>query len=202
MKAKEVDLGIGKTSKIIVKRYRLTRILESWVEINTTVDKAWDALVDFESWAQWNSFIPVVRGELKVGNKMMIKVKSPGLREMNFKPTIFEIERGKKVVWGGGAWYIGYKGIHEFIIEHIDENLVRFKQVEKFEGPIVLFMNEMIHKTAIGYVNMNEEFKDYGYVLSSGVISPKHIPCQLAACSFNRWCSTGFRTSAMEASLK
>ncbi|MBT2581626.1 SRPBCC domain-containing protein [Planococcus sp. ISL-109] len=155
------NLKIGKTSEIILKRYRLTRILESWVEINTTVDKAWNALVDFESWTQWNSFIPVAKGELKVGNKMMIKVKSPGLKEMNFKPTVFEIEDGKKVVWGGGSLLIGYRGIHEFIIEYIDENLIRFKQIEKFEGPIVLFMNGMISKTAIGYVNMNEEFKKF-----------------------------------------
>lgn len=161
MEEKIIDLGIGKTSKIFLRKYRFTRILESWVDINTTVDKAWNALVDFESWTQWNSFIPLVKGEFKVGNKMMIQVKSPGLREMNFKPIIFEIENGKKVVWGGGAWYIGYKGIHEFIIESVDENLIRFKQIEKFEGPIVLFMNEMIQKTAIGYVNMNEEFKDY-----------------------------------------
>ncbi len=91
---------------------------------------------------------------------MMIKVKSPGLKEMNFKPTVFKIEDGKKVVWGGGAFLIGYRGIHEFIIEYIDENGIRFKQIEKFEGPIVLFMNQMIYKTAIGYVNMNEEFKE------------------------------------------
>lgn len=161
MEVKIRDLGIGKTSEIFLKKYHLTRILESWVDINTTVDKAWNALVDFESWTQWNSFIPVVKGEFKVGNKMMIKVHSPGLKQMNFKPTVFEIENGKKVVWGGGALLIGYKGIHEFIIESVDENLIRFKQIEKFEGPIVLFMSKMINKTAIGYVNMNEEFKDY-----------------------------------------
>ena len=28
-------------------------------------------------------------------------------------------------------------------------------------GPMVLFMNSMIRKTAAGYINMNEEFKDY-----------------------------------------
>ncbi len=161
MEVKLIDLGIGETSEIILKKNRLTRILESWVDINTTVDRAWDALVDFESWTQWNPFIPVVRGELKVGNKMMIKVKSPGLKEMNFKPTVFEIESGKKVVWGGRALLIGYRGIHEFIIEYLHEDLIRFKQIEKFEGPIVLFMNKMIYKTAIGYVQMNEAFKGY-----------------------------------------
>jgi len=161
MEVKEIDLGIRKSSKIILKKYRLTRILESWVEINTTADEAWKALIDFESWSKWNTFIPSVKGELEVGNKMMIKVKSPGLKEMCFKPTIFKIESGNKLVWGGGAFYIGYKGIHEFIIEYIDENIISFKQIEKFEGPIVIFMNRMIDKTAIGYVNMNEEFKSF-----------------------------------------
>lgn len=159
MRVKKSDLGIGKTSEIILKKYHLTRVLESWVEINTTVEKAWDALVDFESWTQWNSFIPIVKGELKVGNKMMIKVKSPGYKEMSFKPIVFEIDSGKKVVWGGGALLIGYRGVHEFIIECINDNKIRFKQIEKFEGPIVLFMGKMINSTAIGYVNMNEEFK-------------------------------------------
>ena len=157
----KINLEIGEISKITLRKYRLTRILESWVEINTTVDKAWDALLDFESWTKWNSFIPIVKGELKVGNKMMIKVKSPGLKEMIFKPTVFEIEGGKKIVWGGGTLLIGYRGIHEFIIEYLDDNRIRFKQIEKFEGPIVLFMNKMIFKTAIGYVSMNEEFKKF-----------------------------------------
>ena len=57
--------------------------------------------------------------------------------------------------------YIGYNGIHEFVIESVDENLIRFRQIEKLEGPIVLFMNNMIYKTAIGYVKMNEEFKGF-----------------------------------------
>lgn len=161
MKAEEINLGIELNSNIILKKYRLTRVLESWVEINTTVEKAWNALVDFDSWARWNSFIPMAKGDFYVGNKMMIKVKSPGTKEMDFKPTIFEIESGKKLVWGGSAIYIGYKGVHEFIIEHIDENLIRFRQIEKFEGPIVLLMNDMIYKTAKGYVNMNKEFKEF-----------------------------------------
>lgn len=95
MKAKEIDLGIGKTSKIVLKKYQLTRILESWVDIYTTVDKAWNALVDFESWPQWNSFIPVVKGEFKVGSKMMINVNSPGLKEMSFEPKCINSSQSK-----------------------------------------------------------------------------------------------------------
>ena len=54
-----------------------------------------------------------------------------------------------------------YNGIHEFILEEIDDTTTRFKQIEKFQGPIVLLMKKMIQKTAIGYLNMNEELRNY-----------------------------------------
>lgn len=161
MEAKRKQLGIGKTSEVFLEKYCLTRVLESWVEIHATIDEAWDALVDFASWTQWNSFIPVVTGELAVGNEMTIRVKPPGLKEMVFKPTVYEMDIGSKLVWGGVARRIGYRGIHEFVLEYIEEDKTRFIQREKFEGPIVLLMSRMIHKTALGYVNMNEEFKEY-----------------------------------------
>ena len=54
-----------------------------------------------------------------------------------------------------------YNGIHEFILEEIDDTTTRFKQIEKFQGPTVLLMKKMIQKTAVGYLNMNEELRNY-----------------------------------------
>ena len=159
MQHKTVDLSQSDNRKIILKRSFLTRILESWVEINVPVSEVWDALIQFETWDQWNSFIPMVEGELAVGNVMKIKVVSPGMKEMVFKPVVYEIEENKKISWGGGFLLFVYKGIHEFILEEIDDNTTRFRQTEKFQGPIVLLMQKMIQKTALGYLNMNEEFK-------------------------------------------
>ena len=159
MQYKTVDLSQSDNRKIILKRSFLTRILESWVEINVPVSEVWDALIQFETWDQWNSFIPMVEGELAVGNVMKIKVVSPGMKEMVFKPVVYEIEENKKISWGGGFLLFVYKGIHEFILEEIDDNTTRFRQTEKFQGPIVLLMQKMIQKTALGYLNMNEEFK-------------------------------------------
>lgn len=116
MRVKELDIAPGRTGKIILKKYRLTRILESWVEINTTNDKAWAALVDFASWPNWNSFIPEVEGKLKVDNEMGTKVRLPGFKEMNFKPTVMVVEKGKKLVWGGSAGYIRYRGVQNLLL--------------------------------------------------------------------------------------
>jgi hypothetical protein len=136
-----------------------TRILESWIDINAPVSDVWDALINIESWEQWNSFIPLVEGKLEVGNTMKIKVVSPGMKEMTFEPEVYEIEKFKRISWGGGFLVFIYRGIHEFILEAIDDSTTRFRQIEKFQGPIVLLMKKMIQKTAIGYLNMNEEFK-------------------------------------------
>jgi hypothetical protein len=161
MQLKTYDLSQNDHRKIVLKSSGLTRILESWININVPVSDVWEALNDVESWEKWNSFIPMVEGKLEVGNTMKIKVVSPGMKAMIFEPTVYEIEEYKKIAWGGGFLLFVYKGIHEFILEEIDDNTTRFRQTEKFQGPIVLLMKNMIQKTAIGYLNMNEEFKNY-----------------------------------------
>ena len=161
MVVKTVDLGQGGNRNIVLKSFGFTRILESWIDINVPVSDVWDALTNVESWEKWNTFIPMVEGQLAVGNTMKIKVVSPGMKEMFFKPTVYEIEKYKKISWGGGFLLFVYKGIHEFILEEINASTTRFRQTEKFQGPIVLLMRNMIQKTAVGYLNMNEELKHY-----------------------------------------
>jgi hypothetical protein len=159
MQLKTVDLSQNNQRRIVLKRSGLTRILESWVDINVPVSDVWEALVDVESWEKWNSFIPMVEGNLDVGNTIKIKVVSPGMKEMIFEPAVYAIKKYQKISWGGGFLLFVYKGIHEFIVEEIDNSTTRFRQIEKFQGPIVLLMKKMIQKTAIGYLNMNEELK-------------------------------------------
>jgi len=159
MKLKTVDLSQNDNRKILLKSALFTRILDSWIDIKVPVSDLWDALVNVDSWGKWNSFIPVVEGKLTAGDRMKIKVLSPGMKEMTFEPTVYEIEKYKKISWGGGFLLFVYQGIHEFIFEEIDDNTTRFRQIEKFQGPIVLLMNKMIRKTAVGYLNMNEELK-------------------------------------------
>jgi hypothetical protein len=103
----------------------------------------------------------MVEGHLAVGKTVKIKVASPGMKAMLFEPTIYEIEKYQKISWGGGFLLFVYQGIHEFILEEIDQDTTRFKQTEKFQGPMVLLMKNMIQKTALGYLNMNAELKHY-----------------------------------------
>ena len=161
MKLKTVDLSQNNNRQIVLRTSGLTRILDSWVDINVPAPEVWEALTSFDSWGQWNSFIPLVEGKLEVGKTLKIKVVSPGMKEMTFEPKVYAIEENKRISWGGGFLGFVYEGIHEFILESIDDHTTRFRQIENFKGPIVLLMKEMIQKTAVGYMNMNEEFKHY-----------------------------------------
>lgn len=170
MKYNETNLDICSVGSIRLIRTPLVRTLDSWVDIQTTAERAWEALADLASWKDWNSFIPKAEGTLAEGSSVSIVVKSPGLKEMAFAPTVFEVAEGRKLSWGGGSVWIGYKGIHEFLIEPLDGQRIRFRQIEKFQGPVVWFMNRMILKTAAGYANMNKEFKN---LLENGSVGPK-----------------------------
>jgi hypothetical protein len=161
MQRKTYDLSQSSIRQIVLKKSVFTRILESWIDINAPVSEVWDALTSFESWKKWNSFIPMAEGNFEVGNTMKIKVVSPGMKAMSFEPKLYDIEKYKRISWGGGFLLFVYKGIHEFILDEIDDHTTRFRQIEKFQGPIVLLMKKMIQKTAIGYLNMNEELKNY-----------------------------------------
>ena len=156
-----IDLSGDREGKILLKKDILYRELDSWIDINASISEVWNMLIDFESWEKWNSFIPMVQGELKVGKKMSIKVMSPGMKEMFFKPKIYEIEQNTRISWGGSFLIFIYNGIHEFLLEYIGDKVTRFRQIEKFKGPITLLMPKMITKTAVGYQNMNKEFKQY-----------------------------------------
>jgi len=156
-----IDLSRDRESKVLLKKKIMYRELDSWIDINASISEVWNILIDFESWEKWNSFIPMIQGEFKVGNVMSIKVISPGIKEMFFEPKIYSIEINKRISWGGSFLIFVYNGRHDFLLEYIDDKVTRFRQIERFKGPVILLMKKMITKTAIGYQNMNQEFKQY-----------------------------------------
>ena len=135
------------------------RTIDAYIDIDASPEKVWEVLVDFKSWEAWNAFIPLVHGNLKVGERMLIKVVSPGLKPMIFKPKVFVVRPNKEIIWGGSFLKILYRGDHAFILDPIPGGKTRFRQIERFIGPIVLFMSNMIKKTELGYHQMNLALK-------------------------------------------
>ena len=137
----------------------MNRFIDAWIDINATPNQVWNVLLDFKSWGKWNPFIPLVEGNLQVGSNLKIKVTSPNMKPMIFKPRVFEVVPNKKILWGGSFLKIVYRGDHSFLLEPIEEGKTRFRQVERFIGPIVMFMGQMVENTELGYHQMNEALK-------------------------------------------
>ncbi|HCT94845.1 MAG TPA: SRPBCC domain-containing protein [Rikenellaceae bacterium] len=135
------------------------REIDAWIDIDAQPEKIWEVLVDFKSWETWNSFIPLVEGNLKEGERIRIKVVTPDMKPMIFVPEVYEVIPFKKILWGGSFLRIIYSGDHAFLLELTSDGKTRFRQIERFRGPMVLFMGSMIKKTEIGYNQMNLALK-------------------------------------------
>lgn len=137
----------------------LTRTIDAWIDIEATPELIWNVLLDFPKWGQWNTFIPRVEGKLEKGQTMEIQVCPPGMKTMTFRPEVFSIVPNREIVWGGSFLRVVYRGEHLFLLEPLDNNQTRFRQIERFHGPMVLFMGSMIKKTEKGYHQMNLALK-------------------------------------------
>jgi hypothetical protein len=139
---------------------RMNRNINAWIDIDAPPKEVWNVLVDFKSWESWNCFIPIVEGNLKVGERMRIRVVPPGLKAMIFKPEVYAVIPYEKIIWGGSFLKFLYRGDHSFLLEPAPDGKTRFRQIERFKGPMVLFMAQMIEKTEIGYHQMNQALKE------------------------------------------
>lgn len=137
----------------------MKRFIDEWIDIEAKPEEIWNILLDFDSWKEWNPFIPMVEGNLKVGEYLRIKVTPPDMKPMIFKPEVFEVIPNEKILWGGSFLKILYRGDHSFILEPLTDGKTRFRQIERFIGPIVIFMSGMIKKTELGYQQMNLALK-------------------------------------------
>lgn len=137
----------------------MNRIIDAWIDISAKPEEIWNVLMDFRSWEKWNPFIPMVEGNLEKGEYLRIKVTPPDMKPMIFKPEVFEVIPNEKILWGGSFLKVLYRGDHAFILEPAEDGKTRFRQVERFMGPVVLFMSSMIEKTEQGYHQMNLALK-------------------------------------------
>lgn len=143
------------------------RIIDTSIDIEAKPEVIWKVLLDNESWKSWNPFIPYLEGNMVKGERLIIKVTPPGLKPMTFKPKVFEVKTNEKILWGGSFMWVLYRGDHALLLEAVSETKTRFRQIERFRGPMALFLKGMVKKTEKGYLQMNlalKEFVEQNYV--------------------------------------
>ncbi len=136
--------------------------IKTEVLINATPEKVWAILTDFENYPNWNPFIKLIKGEVKIGNKIIVKIEPPEAKGMTFKPKILTFETNKELSWLGHLLFAGlFDGKHKFELIDNGDGTTTFRQSEKFKGVLVpLFKKQLDNNTKKGFEEMNRKLKE------------------------------------------
>ncbi|MCW5715553.1 MAG: SRPBCC domain-containing protein [Bauldia sp.] len=135
------------------------RLIETHIDINAPTRSVWDVLSDLPAWTEWNPFIPSITGVFQPGARLQMTVSPLGLKPMVFKPRVLSMREGEEITWGGSFLLVVYRGDHTMRIDPLPGDRTRFRQRERFMGPMVLFMGKMFGPTEQGYRAMNLALK-------------------------------------------
>lgn len=140
----------------------MAKEIKTEILINATPAKVWSLLTNFENYPNWNPFIKSLKGDVKVGNKITVRIEPPEARGMTFKPKILCYEPNAELRWLGHLLFAGlFDGEHSFELINNENGTTTFKQSEKFNGILVpLFAKQLENNTRKGFEEMNEKLKE------------------------------------------
>jgi hypothetical protein len=128
-------------------------------EINASAAKIWAVLTDFEAFPKWNPFIKYLKGEVKIGNTIEVRIEPPRGTGMTFKPKILEYQKNNKLRWLGKTFIPGlFDGEHCFELKENPTGTTTFIQKENFSGIFVGLFDTS--KTKAGFEAMNMKIKE------------------------------------------
>lgn len=139
------------------------KYIYSEIEIKASPERVWHILTDFPSFQEWNPFIRMAEGELRVGKRLKVNLKPPKGMGMTFKPTVLTARPNQELSWLGNLFIPRlFDGRHIFTILPLDDNKVMFVQREKFTGILVpLFWLIGVTKNALsGFEAMNQALRE------------------------------------------
>tara|TARA_B100000809_G_scaffold265362_1_gene323967 strand:+ start:1904 stop:2305 length:402 start_codon:yes stop_codon:yes gene_type:complete len=120
------------TSSAIAKEIK-TEIL-----INASPTKGSSILTKFDNYPNWNSFIKSIMGNVKVGNKILVRIESPKAKGITFKSKVLTYQVNKEFSWIGHLLFPGlFDGKHKFELIDNGNEKTTFRQSEKFKGILV-----------------------------------------------------------------
>lgn len=136
--------------------------LRTEIEINTSPERVWKILTDFDKYEQWNPFIHKIIGQPKQGARIEIHIETPGGKNRKYGPTLTKVDEGRELRWLGKSSLPGFlNGEHIFAIEQLGPQRIRFVQREVFDGLLTsLFGKSLDTDVRQGLEEMNRALKE------------------------------------------
>lgn len=104
-------------------------------EIAAAPSAVYAALMDFESYGQWNPMVVYIQGEPTVGEQLVVDIKIGEKAPQRFTPTVLVNDSEKEFRWVGQLltpWF--FRGEHYFMIQETGEGNSIFTHGEIFSG--------------------------------------------------------------------
>ena len=139
----------------------IMRSIKTEIVINAPVEEVWNALMDHQSYPEWNPFIKKISGSTQLGDYLQVTLQSEGNKPMDFKPIVLINNANQEFRWVGKLGFKGvFDGEHYFILEQIGPHQTKFIHGEKFTGILSGLLMKMIGKdTEEGFKTMNKALK-------------------------------------------
>jgi len=134
--------------------------IETTEFIDAPPAQVWSILADLGSYPEWNPFIVEGSGEFRRGEKVELKMRPPGGREMTFHPKVLVVEPEGELRWKGRLLLPGiFDGEHFFRLA-AEGSGTRLVQGENFTGILPRFMSGMLKQTETGFTALNKALKN------------------------------------------
>ena len=135
--------------------------IQTQIDIDAPTGRVWSVLTDFESHPDWNPFIRDIRGEVREGARLHVRLGPPGKKPMTFKPVVTRVEPGRALAWLGTLFApLVFAGEHTFRLEPLGSDRTRFHHGESFRGVLVPLLRKSLDSdTRRGFETMNEALR-------------------------------------------
>lgn len=137
------------------------KTIETNIVIDSTPEKIWDVLTNFEEYELWNPFMTKVVGNASLGSKIEVNIKTISGKNRSYYPIITKCKTNKELRWKGKSFLPGvFDGERVFVLEKADDDKVTFSHKEIFSGlGVRLVGNKLDENLLEGFVRMNEALK-------------------------------------------
>lgn len=137
------------------------KTIETNIVIDSTPEKIWDVLTNFDEYELWNPFMTKVVGNASLGSKIEVNIKTISGKNRSYYPIITKCETNKELRWKGKSFLPGvFDGERVFVLEKSYDDKVSFSHKEIFSGlGVKLVGNKLDENLREGFVRMNVALK-------------------------------------------
>lgn len=129
--------------------------LHASADIDAPAEQVWRVVADFSRYPEWNPFIVRASGQQRVGARLQVTIRAPGVRAVTFRPRVLDVEPGRLIRWKGQLWVPGlFDGRHALSVEPLGETRSRFTTHEEVSGLLVPVLGTVMRASQNGFEEM------------------------------------------------